>query len=800
MTIQSIVQATLKATCATFMLSCTVAASGNNPLVSASDFQAEAQRIGNATYVYAPNELMATKLAISYHHQLLETDKDTGVVVMQLSNDDWIKLTESGFRLAPAHDWIAKRRLQLTQLERQFRLAEGHTNNDTIQGFACYSTVEGTFTRVEQLVSDFPQYTRWVDIGDSWTKTARGQSGYDIKVLQITNHATDDDAIEKPILFIHSAMHARELATAELTTRFAEHLLTNHDADADIRWILDAHQVHIVFHMNPDGRKKAESGMFWRKNLNSNYCPSSSSSIGADLNRNFSFFWGNITSGQNLDECSDVYRGPTAGSEPETQAIEQYIRSIYTDNRGTGNSDAAPVDTHGMHIDVHSYGELVLWPWGHSFSSAPNGQALQTLGRKLAKFNGYSPMQSVGLYPTEGTSDEVSYGELGVAAITLELGSSFFESCSTFEQQVLPDNIDALMYAAKAVKAPYLLPNGPEVTEVTINAETSDASLPDIEQGQLVTVVATVNDNYFSVRGGVESVQTVTAASLYVNQLPWDAGANAISLSPTDGIAGEMIEQMQGQFDTANLALGRNTIYVRGQDSTEQWGVVKAMDFNVVEQSEEPENLPPVANFVVECNGLNCALNAALSSDEDGSIASYTWQLGDGSSEVTDEQASLEHRYLPGVYTIELMVTDNQGANGSLMEEITVSNLTPTASFSMSCNEGECQFDGSDSVDNDGSIDSYLWQVDGQDLAGTENSITHTFSGSGSYEVSLTVSDDIGDSNVTTQSLNVTLSAQEPTPTPTPSSSDSAGGGGSMGWWSLLTILLLRLRGKNATH
>lgn len=220
----------------------------------------------------------------------------------------------------------------------------------------------------------------------------------------------------------------------------------------------------------------------------------------------------------------------------------------------------------------------------------------------------------------------------------------------------------------------------------------------------------------------------------------------------------------------------------------------------MVEQSEEPENLPPVANFVVECNGLNCALNAALSSDEDGSIASYTWQLGDGSSEVTDEQASLEHRYLPGVYTIELMVTDNQGANGSLMEEITVSNLTPTASFSMSCNEGECQFDGSDSVDNDGSIDSYLWQVDGQDLAGTENSITHTFSGSGSYEVSLTVSDDIGDSNVTTQSLNVTLSAQEPTPTPTPSSSDSAGGGGSMGWWSLLTILLLRLRGKNATH
>ena len=47
---------------------------------------------------------------------------------------------------------------------------------------------------------------------------------------------------------------------------------------------------------------------------------------------------------------------------------------------------------------------------------APNGTALQTLGRKFAYFNGHTPEQSYGLYPTDGTSDGVSYGELGVAA------------------------------------------------------------------------------------------------------------------------------------------------------------------------------------------------------------------------------------------------------------------------------------------------------------------------------------------------------------------------------------------------
>ena len=91
----------------------------------------------------------------------------------------------------------------------------------------------------------------------------------------------------KPKLFVTGAIHAREYATAELATRFAEYLVNNYGVDADATWILDYHEVHVMLQTNPDGRKKAETGLSWRKNTNQNYCGATSNYRGADLNRNF---------------------------------------------------------------------------------------------------------------------------------------------------------------------------------------------------------------------------------------------------------------------------------------------------------------------------------------------------------------------------------------------------------------------------------------------------------------------------------------------------------------------------------
>ena len=122
----------------------------------------------------------------------------------------------------------------------------------------------------------------------------------------------------------------------------------------------------------------------------------------------------------------------------------------------------------------------------------------------LLPFNGYYPQQSVGLYATDGTSDNVSYGELGVAAFTFELGTSFFQSCSVYENTIVPDNLPTLIYAAKVVRTPYITPSGPDMTGITINGASGSGSIPP---GGTGTLSATATDTRFSSRNGSEATQ-----------------------------------------------------------------------------------------------------------------------------------------------------------------------------------------------------------------------------------------------------------------------------------------------------
>ncbi len=145
-----------------------------------------------------------------------------------------------------------------------------------------------------------------------------------------------------------------------------------------------------------------------------------------------------------------------------------YVRSQYPDLRADDLSAAAPVTTSGIFLDLHSYSELVLWPWGFTASSAPNGAALQTLGRKFAYFNTYTPVESIGLYPTDGATDDFAYGELGVPAFTFEIGTDFFQDCPTFESTIVPDNLQALLYGLRALRRPYQDPAGPDTLNVSI--------------------------------------------------------------------------------------------------------------------------------------------------------------------------------------------------------------------------------------------------------------------------------------------------------------------------------------------
>lgn len=578
---------------------------------------------------------LARKAAIGLHHALLAGRWQESVLILQLDGAAQAQLAPYTQSIVPAYVWQ-----QQQALAPQLSAAD----SATIPGYACYASVEETQRQAEQLVRDYPDYASWQKIGSGWAKTHHG-SGDDLYVLKLSQR--NAGPANKAKLLINSAIHAREYATAALTLAFAKDLLSKTGKDADVDWMLQHHEVHLVLQSNPEGRRIAETGVLWRKNLNNSSCDGST--YGVDLNRNFSFAWFSIPDGSSGNSCDLTYRGVAAGSEPEVQALQAYARTLFPDQRGPSRTDAAPATTPGLHMDIHSFSELVLWPWGDTETAAPNGAALQALGHKLAWFNHYLPTQAIGLYPTDGTSDGVSYGELGIAAITMEIGTAFFESCASYQAKVLPDNLKALYYGLRVSGAPYLLPAGPDITQLQLNGQNTV-----VPRNVPLRISATVTDAQSSVFGGGVASQPIHQVRLWLDQWPEEAGAVATEVTAADGVYDAVQENISHTLDVTGLTEGRHILYLRATDNSGMQGPVYAQYFTVAAAS-----IPvlPQLELHSQCQALTCTLTATASS-ANGNVGPVQWNLNNQTLSGSPVSVTFA---AAGTYPVVATVTDNLG-------------------------------------------------------------------------------------------------------------------------------------------
>lgn len=613
----------------------------------------ERQQRQNVVRIEAPDESTYVKALISLHSELLAADKEKLSLVVDVSDAQLTDLQALGFKSEVATKWLAQRDAQLERLAaKKQKQAPQSTSVSTIPGFPCYTTVEGTFAEVEALAAQYPQLVELVDIGDTWEKT-QGSGGYDLWVMKLTNKSITKD---KPKMFLHSAMHAREYTPAALTLDFASDILTKYDTNADAHWILNENELHILIHMNPDGRKIAEGGILWRKNNNNAHCPQQRP--GVDLNRNFTHTWAATEVGSSGEACDDTYRGPSPASEPETAAVEEYVRSMFPDRRGPQETDAAPDDTSGMYIDVHSFSQLILWPWGHTGTQAPNGAALEMLGRKIAFFNGYLPTQAIGLYPTDGTSFDIGYGELGVASIAYELGTEFFQECPVYTSRVRPQNMASLYYASRVLAAPYRLPFGPDITNIEQQASTDSS---------VTLSLLAIDSRFNNSSGGSLQAQIITEVEYYVNELPSEATNAGTGLTAADGLFNSISEEVEATIDTSNLEDGQHIVYFRAKNAQDNWGPVYARFIEVGGTTQQ--NVAPSPDIQTDCTDLVCQLDASQSSD-DGSIVTYQWRISD---DTELEGISVSHTFAAaGSYEVTLTVVDDQGAEANTSQSVTV--------------------------------------------------------------------------------------------------------------------------------
>src|SRR5437867_4029861 len=163
-------------------------------------------------------------------------------------------------------------------------------------------------------------------------------------------------------------------------------------------------------------------------------------------------------------------------------------------------------------------------------------------------------------------------------------------------------------------------------------------------------------------------------------------------------------------------------------------------------------DLPPIAQFTFyPLNFTLIGFDASNSTDPDGRIIAYNWEFGDGYNVSTTSSFANHAYHFPGNYTVVLVVVDDANLTATVSQLVPVgtrgADIPPVAIIAWTPPNPtvgvEVRFSGNQSYDPDGQIQSYLWNFgDGTTFSG-EVSI-HTYSNSGNYTVTLTVTDNAG--------------------------------------------------------
>ncbi|XP_065833344.1 carboxypeptidase B-like isoform X2 [Oscarella lobularis] len=210
-------------------------------------------------------------------------------------------------------------------------------------------------------------------------------------------HITAGSGEEKLKIFLQCQIHAREWISGAVCMYIVDYLLENYGIDERVTTILNELELIIIPFVNPDGYSYTWDGdRLWRKNRQIN---SGSTCRGVDINRNYDDHWNE--GGSSDDPCSEVYHGVSPASEPETQVTANYFTSV------------APVV--GA-IDWHSFGQLILRPYGWTSADPPDEPWLRALGDGMSavafEVHGkrYVSQKGIGLYPATGTAIDWFYG------------------------------------------------------------------------------------------------------------------------------------------------------------------------------------------------------------------------------------------------------------------------------------------------------------------------------------------------------------------------------------------------------
>jgi carboxypeptidase T len=313
---------------------------------------------------------------------------------------------------------------------------------------ARYHNYDEMVADVSAVAAAHPDIVSMFSIGKSY-------EGRDIWAAKVSDNVATDES-EAEVLF-DGMHHAREHLTVEETLSILHLLADNYGHVPKVTNLVNSREVYIIFDLNPDGGEYDildDFYHYWRKNRQPTPRPPY---IGTDLNRNYDYKWG-CCGGSSGFEGDETYRGPSPESSPEVAAYAAFVES-----RVIGGTQQITTS-----ISFHTYGQLVMWPYGYTFENIPpdmdptDYQVFTTMGGAMADAtcrggDCYTPQQSSDLYITDGSNLDWMYGAQRIFAFTIEM----YPSCCDF---YVPDEVigqqtkrlrNAIIYMLNHADCPY---------------------------------------------------------------------------------------------------------------------------------------------------------------------------------------------------------------------------------------------------------------------------------------------------------------------------------------------------------
>lgn len=406
-----------------------------------------------------------------------------------------------------------------------------------------------------------------VNLGNSLGKQYfnEGLSNYtefqhEIIALKVSDNPEQDE--DEPSYYFVGAHHAREPLSTEVTMAVLDYYLSNYNVDPVITDLINSSQIWFIPIVNPDGQKIVldQTDVWWRKNIrdnNQNHSFETNNQYGygidgVDLNRNYGYGWGYFSSTDDFEY--PTYHGTEAFSEPETQIIKDFIDSI----------------PFVAGISYHTYGGLVLYPWGAKPNiQSPDETELARLAESMAgtilKTDGsnmtYDPGYGWELYAASGGLDEYAYGNNSIFAYTIELAEQFIPSASIVTQ-TCQNNLEAAKILVSRGKTKCLTGlikdsnNNPLVAEVFVDGidNINYAKMPYKSNAQFGRYTRLLPEGVFDVTfskwGYISQTHTVTIIDGEISELNI-----VLETSTTCSLSGTVVDEFGLPVEQAEVKI-----------------------------------------------------------------------------------------------------------------------------------------------------------------------------------------------------------------------------------------------------